>query len=57
MLLTDRPPLIAPTARASLEQALQLKLTRRAAVAGSMGELEPLAVRIGRTRLIDNLVL
>jgi nicotinate-nucleotide--dimethylbenzimidazole phosphoribosyltransferase len=51
MLLTDRPPLIAPTARASLEQALQLKLTRRAAVAGSMGELEPLAVRIG---LIQN---
>ncbi len=48
---TDQPPLIAPTARPSLEQALQLKLARRAGVAGSMGELEPLAVRIG---LIQN---
>lgn len=47
MNFTDTPPLIAPTSRPSLEQALQLKLSRRAGVAGSMGELEPLAVRVG----------
>lgn len=50
-MLADHPPLIAPTARPSLEQALQLKLARRAGLAGRMGELEPLAVRIG---LIQN---
>jgi nicotinate-nucleotide--dimethylbenzimidazole phosphoribosyltransferase len=50
-MLPEHPPLIAPTARPSLEQALQLKLSRRSDVAGSMGELEPLAVRIG---LIQN---
>jgi nicotinate-nucleotide--dimethylbenzimidazole phosphoribosyltransferase len=48
---TDTPPLIAPTARASLEQALRLKLARRNEVAGSLGELEPLAIRLG---LIQN---
>jgi nicotinate-nucleotide--dimethylbenzimidazole phosphoribosyltransferase len=47
----DNTPLIAPTARASLEQALRLKVSRRNETAGSMGELEPLAVRLG---LIQN---
>jgi nicotinate-nucleotide--dimethylbenzimidazole phosphoribosyltransferase len=50
-MFTDPLPLIASTARPSLEQALQLKLTRRISLAGRMGELEPLAVRIG---LIQN---
>lgn len=48
---TDNPPLIAPTARASLEQALRLKLARRNEAAGGLGELEPLAIRLG---LIQN---
>jgi nicotinate-nucleotide--dimethylbenzimidazole phosphoribosyltransferase len=48
---THNPPLIAPTARASLEQALRLKLAKRNEAAGSLGELEPLAVRLG---LIQN---
>jgi nicotinate-nucleotide--dimethylbenzimidazole phosphoribosyltransferase len=46
-------PLIAPTARPALEQALRSKLHRRNAVAGSLGELEPLAIRLG---LIQNTV-
>ncbi|MEO8296650.1 MAG: nicotinate-nucleotide--dimethylbenzimidazole phosphoribosyltransferase [Burkholderiales bacterium] len=50
-MTTAAPPLIAPTARASLEQALRLKLSRRSQAGGSMGELEPLAVRLG---LIQN---
>lgn len=50
---TDNPPLIAPTARASLEQALRLKLARRNEAAGSLGELEPLAIRLG---LIQNML-
>ncbi|MEY8875603.1 MAG: nicotinate-nucleotide--dimethylbenzimidazole phosphoribosyltransferase [Leptothrix sp. (in: b-proteobacteria)] len=50
-LYTDAPPLIASTARPSLAQALQLKLDRRSAISGRMGELEPLAVRLG---LIQN---
>lgn len=50
---TDTPPLIAPTARASLEQALRLKLARRNEVAGGLGELEPLAIRLG---LIQNVL-
>lgn len=50
---TDQPPLIVPTARASLEQALRLKLARRNEVAGSLGELEPLAIRLG---LIQNVL-
>lgn len=43
--------LIAPTAHPRLEQALRLKLERRGETAGSLGELEPLAVRLG---LIQN---
>ncbi len=43
--------LIAPTAHPRLEEALHQKLQRRGADAGSLGELEPLAVRLG---LIQN---
>lgn len=39
--------LVAPTANPLLEQALQQKLERRAERSGSLGELEPLAVRLG----------
>ncbi|RZU02055.1 nicotinate-nucleotide--dimethylbenzimidazole phosphoribosyltransferase [Rivibacter subsaxonicus] len=43
--------LIAPTAHPKLEEALRLKLQRRSETTGSLGELEPLAVRLG---LIQN---
>jgi len=43
--------LIAPTSNALLERALRDKLQRRAETVGGLGELEPLAVRIG---LIQN---
>jgi nicotinate-nucleotide--dimethylbenzimidazole phosphoribosyltransferase len=43
--------LIAPTSNPLLEQALREKLRRRGETAGSLGELEPLAVRLG---LIQN---
>lgn len=43
--------LIAPTNHPRLEEALRQKLHRRAETAGSLGELEPLAVRLG---LIQN---
>ncbi|MES2959953.1 MAG: nicotinate-nucleotide--dimethylbenzimidazole phosphoribosyltransferase [Pseudomonadota bacterium] len=43
--------LITPTSNALLERALRDKLQRRAETIGSLGELEPLAVRIG---LIQN---
>jgi nicotinate-nucleotide--dimethylbenzimidazole phosphoribosyltransferase len=43
--------LIAPTANAGLDLALRAKLRRRADTAGNLGELEPLAVRLG---LIQN---
>lgn len=39
--------LIAPTANPLLEQALLAKLARRAQRQGGLGELEPLAVRLG----------
>ncbi len=39
--------LISPTANAELERALRERIDRRAAVSGSLGELEPLAVRLG----------
>lgn len=45
------PSLIAPTANPLLERALRDKLQRRGETIGSLGELEPLAVRIG---LIQN---
>lgn len=38
---------IAPTAHPALERALREKLLRRSETAGSLGELEPLAVRLG----------
>jgi nicotinate-nucleotide--dimethylbenzimidazole phosphoribosyltransferase len=47
----DHSTLIAATARPALEQALRLKLSRRSETTGSLGELEPLAVRLG---LIQN---
>jgi nicotinate-nucleotide--dimethylbenzimidazole phosphoribosyltransferase len=48
---TSTGSLIAPTSNAVLERALQDKLQRRAETVGGLGELEPLAVRIG---LIQN---
>ena len=43
--------LIAPTTNPTLEQALRDKLKRRSDTTGALGELEPLAVRLG---LIQN---
>ena len=43
--------LISPTSNPLLEQALRRKLERRAETTGGLGELEPLAVRLG---LIQN---
>jgi nicotinate-nucleotide--dimethylbenzimidazole phosphoribosyltransferase len=43
--------LVSPTAHSVLEDALRDKLQRRAQATGSLGELEPLAVRLG---LIQN---
>ena len=43
--------LIAPTSNPALEQALRDKLLRRSETTGGLGELEPLAVRLG---LIQN---
>lgn len=43
--------LISPTSNPALEQALREKLARRSETTGSLGELEPLAVRLG---LIQN---
>ena len=48
---TSPRSLIAPTSNAVLERALYDKLQRRAETIGGLGELEPLAVRIG---LIQN---
>ena len=39
--------LISPTANPELERALRQRLERRCALAGRLGELEPLAVRLG----------
>lgn len=39
--------LISPTANPELERALRERIERRAAVSGALGELEPLAVRLG----------
>ena len=39
--------LIAPTANPLLEQTLLTKLQRRALAQGGLGELEPVAVRLG----------
>lgn len=43
--------LISPTAHPELEKALRERVDRRSATAGGLGELEPLAVRLG---LIQN---
>jgi nicotinate-nucleotide--dimethylbenzimidazole phosphoribosyltransferase len=43
--------LIAPTTNPALEQALRDKLQRRSEATGALGELEPLAIRLG---LIQN---
>lgn len=43
--------LISPTANPELEKSLRDRVDRHAAIAGSLGELEPLAVRLG---LIQN---
>ena len=48
---TSPRSLITPTSNAVLERALHDKLQRRAETVGGLGELEPLAVRIG---LIQN---
>jgi len=48
---TSTGSLITPTSNAVLERALHDKLQRRAETVGGLGELEPLAVRIG---LIQN---
>lgn len=39
--------LISPTANPELEKALRERVDRRSAIAGGLGELEPLAVRLG----------
>lgn len=39
--------LISPTANPELERALRERIDRRGAIAGGLGELEPLAVRLG----------
>ena len=39
--------MISPTANPGLEQALRERLEQRAALSGSLGELRPLAVRLG----------
>lgn len=39
--------LVAPTSNPLLERALRDKLQRRSATCGSLGELEPLAIRLG----------
>lgn len=39
--------LVSPTSNALLEKALREKLARRSEVGGSLGELEPLAIRVG----------
>ena len=39
--------LISPTANPALEKALRDRVDRHAAIAGGLGELEPLAVRLG----------
>jgi nicotinate-nucleotide--dimethylbenzimidazole phosphoribosyltransferase len=45
--MTANHSLITPTTNVVLERALREKLQRRGETAGSLGELEPLAVRVG----------
>jgi nicotinate-nucleotide--dimethylbenzimidazole phosphoribosyltransferase len=46
-MTTVNRSLVTPTANPLLEQALRAKLVQRNEVGGSLGELEPLAVRLG----------
>jgi nicotinate-nucleotide--dimethylbenzimidazole phosphoribosyltransferase len=46
MAATNRS-LVTPTSNQVLEKALRVKLQRRNEISGSLGELEPLAVRLG----------
>ncbi len=45
--MSDQQSLITPTANAELERSLRERIDRRSAIAGALGELEPLAVRLG----------
>jgi nicotinate-nucleotide--dimethylbenzimidazole phosphoribosyltransferase len=45
--MSIKQSLISPTANAALEQALRERVEERAALAGGLGELRPLAVRLG----------
>lgn len=49
--MTIHQSLISPTANAELEKALRARVERRVALSGGLGQLEPLAVRLG---LIQN---
>ncbi len=46
-LMAIHRTLISPTANPELEKALRDRVDRRSAIAGGLGELEPLAVRLG----------
>jgi len=47
LMSSPQQSLILPTANAELERSLRERIERRGAVAGGLGELEPLAVRLG----------
>jgi len=46
-MATSNRSLVTPTSNPSLEKALRAKLQRRNEAGGSLGELEPLAIRLG----------
>jgi len=46
-MATSNRSLVTPTSNSSLERALREKLQRRNEAGGSLGELEPLAIRLG----------
>ena len=46
-MATSNRSLVTPTSNPRLEQALRAKLQRRNEAGGSLGELEPLAIRLG----------
>jgi len=46
-MVTANRSLVTPTSNPTLEKALREKLQRRNEVGGSLGELEPLAIRLG----------
>ncbi|MDM4766420.1 nicotinate-nucleotide--dimethylbenzimidazole phosphoribosyltransferase [Pelomonas sp. SE-A7] len=45
--MSDQQSLITPTANDELESSLRERIAKRAAIAGALGELEPLAIRLG----------